>query len=206
MNRLTPPIILSIGFCLATIILAGNKINGANIRADQAESSQMIAEDSELVWKEKSERLEAELIEMIHKANQIGEWEIEGVPLSRELQEYTINTCLEHDLNPIILFRLMHRESRFQEDAIGYNRNGTQDHGICQLNDVSLPFLLERGIDPTESPQENIRAAVYLITYYRDERGHSLEESLACYGEGEVGMLAGRGFEAAIKLLEGVDR
>jgi len=204
LQRLTPPL-LSIGFCLITILWAGAKIDGANTRADQAEAIQTITEASERVWKEKSERLESELIEMIHMANQIGEWEIEGVPLSRELQEYTINTCLEYDINPVILFRLMYRESRFAVDAIGYNRDGTQDYGLCQLNDVTLPFLLESGIDPTESPQENIRAACELISYYRDERGYTMLEALACYGVGEEGFKLGEGLEAAEKLIEGIE-
>jgi len=165
----------------------------------------MVAETSERIWKEKSERLEAELIDMIHTANQIGEWEIEGVPLSRELQEYTINTCLEYNINPVILFRLMYRESRFVVDAIGYNRNGTKDYGLCQLNDVALPFLLERGIDPTESPQENIKGACELISHYRDERGYTTLEAIAAYGVGEAGLMRGEGLEAAEKLLEAVN-
>jgi len=204
LRKLTLPL-LSIGFCLITILWAGTKIGEANIKANRAEASQTVAEAFERVWKEKSERLEAELIEMIHTANQIGEWEIEGVPLSRELQEYTINTCLEYDINPVILFRLMYRESRFNVDAVGYNRNGTQDYGLCQLNDVALPFLLERGIDPTESPQENIRGACELISYYRDERGYTTLEAVAAYGIGEAGLMRGEGLEAAEKLLEAVN-
>lgn len=125
-----------------------------------------------------------------------------NIPLSSELQEYTISICQKKDIDPAILFALMYRESRFQEDATGYNRNGTRDHGLCQLNDVTLSFLADHGIDPTESPQENIRAAVELITYYRDERGYTLLESLAAYGVGEGGMLSGRGFGAAEKLIE----
>lgn len=127
------------------------------------------------------------------------------IPLAPELQEYTVSVCKEGNIDPAILFALMERESRFQEGAIGYNSNGTRDHGICQLNDVTLTFLAERDIDPTESPQENIRAAVELITYYRDKRGYTLLESLAAYGVGEAGMLEGRGFEAARKLIERAD-
>lgn len=124
------------------------------------------------------------------------------IPLEESLQEYTYYRSMEAGIDPNIIFALMWRESRFTVDAIGYNVNGTQDYGLCQLNDVTLPFLSERGIDPTESPQENIRGAIELIAYFRYERGYTMAESLAAYGVGEAGMLSGRGFEAARELIE----
>lgn len=131
------------------------------------------------------------------------EFEPLDISLSVELQELTYLICREKDIDPIIMFRIMWRESRFDETAIGYNRNGTADHGICQINDIAFDFLADRGIDPTESPESNIRAACELITYYRDECGCTLLESLAAYGAGLTGMRNGNGFAAARKLISG---
>lgn len=152
------------------------------------EQSKQIAELSRTISK-----LQSEIDSMKFKPLDIG--------LATDLQEFTYYRSMEAGIDPNIIFALMWRESRFQTDAIGYNANGTQDYGLCQLNDVTLPFLSERGIDPTESPQENIRGTIELLSYFRYERGYTTLESLAAYGVGETGMLRGGGFVAAEKLL-----
>lgn len=124
------------------------------------------------------------------------------IPLDPELKQYTLDVCADYDIDPAILFALMHRESRFQVDAHCIDSNGLESVGLCQINGSTFSFLAARGIDPKGSPEANIQAACELISYYRDERGYTLLQSLAAYGAGERGMLQGKGFAGARMLLE----
>lgn len=123
------------------------------------------------------------------------------IALSPELQQHAYELCKQNDIPYELLIKLMWRESRFQINAIGYNTNGTQDSGLMQINDVNRDWLYEAYELDISQPKDNITAAVVLIRYYLN-KGYTLEESLAAYGAGETGMLNGRGFTAARKLLE----
>ena len=124
------------------------------------------------------------------------------IPLSLELQIHTYNQATRIGIEPEILFALMRRESGFQEDAWVIDTNGFPSHGLFQINEIAFPFLIERGIDPKESPAANITAASEIIFYYLNERNCTLEEALAAYGVGYSNMLKGKGFYAANKLIE----
>lgn len=125
------------------------------------------------------------------------------IPLEAGLQEYVYREARAAELEPDIVFRLMYRESRYQEDAYRIDTNGYESTGLCQINGITYPFLSERGIDPKASPESNIAAAVELITYYRDERGYNLLDSLAAYGAGEGKMYTDQAQRQARELLEG---
>ena len=121
------------------------------------------------------------------------------IPLDLELQEHAVSEARRIGIEPSILFALMYRESRFQTDAWRIDTNGYESVGLCQINGIALPFLIERGIDPS-SPYGNITAACELIGYYLER--FSLKEALAAYAVGESAMLRGRGLEAAEEMIE----
>lgn len=124
------------------------------------------------------------------------------IPLSAELQEFTYFTAMQYGVPYEEVLVMMERESGFNIDAVNVNTNRTMDKGICQINQVALPFLYERGIDPYASPEDNITAACVLYAYYRYELGCTPLEAWAAYGSGYSGMRAGRGIVAARELIE----
>lgn len=126
------------------------------------------------------------------------------IPLSDDLQEQAWKLCRQNDIPYDIFMRLMYRESRYQPDALNYNKNGTYDRSLMQINDANREWLADHyGLD-TNNPYDSIEAAVVILRHYLN-KGYTLEESLAAYGVGEYGaMVQGKGFEAAKKLMEAV--
>lgn len=53
-----------------------------------------------------------------------------NIPLEQSLQEYTINTCSNVGIDPIIVFAVMRRESNYNVNAIG---DGGNSIGIMQI-------------------------------------------------------------------------
>lgn len=153
---------------------------------------------------EDQERREQELLRTISELqSRIEEMEFKplDIELDPELQRYTYYRSLQAGVPPEVIFALMWRESGYQSDAIGYNANGTTDHGLCQINSVNHEWLSQRGID-VNTPTGNIDACITILEIFMEN--YTLEESLAAYGVGESNMLKGKGFEAARKLLENI--
>lgn len=63
-------------------------------------------------------------------------------------------------------------ESRFTEDAVHVNKNGTIDRGLCQINDSCFSFLYNKGlIDNKEQlfdAYRNIDCYIRLMKYHLD--------------------------------------
>ena len=125
---------------------------------------------------------------------------LQDVPLSDELQEHVFAEAERIGIEPMILFRLMERESQFDENAWRLDINGYESWGLCQVNDITADFMRERSINYKTS-KGNITGAAELISYYMNERGCTLLEALAAYGAGYSNMRQGKGFEAARALL-----
>lgn len=109
---------------------------------------------------------------------------IYNIPLSPELQAYTLKLCEESDfVEPEIAFAVMDVESSYQEDCISY----TSDYGLMQLNPVVLGFLnLNTGITDLMDPYQNIRGGIFLLDYYIGKY-HSVNKALMAYHLGEHG-------------------
>ena len=60
-----------------------------------------------------------------------------------DLKEYTSEVCEENDIPYELVLAIIYNESRFQSEATGYNKNGTKDYGLMQLNDITYDFLNE---------------------------------------------------------------
>lgn len=117
------------------------------------------------------------------------------IPLSYDLQKYTYSQCVQYGLEYELVLAIMWRESRFVEDAVNINSDGTQDSGIMQINDINKSWLLEKyGIDDLMDPYQNIRAGTAMLGNFSKKYGE--RAALMAYQYGETGM--------AEKLEEGV--
>lgn len=109
------------------------------------------------------------------------------IPLNQDLQRYTYAKCVERGLEYETVLALMWRESRFELDAVNINKNGTQDSGVMQINDVNKDFLLNNyGIDNLMDPVQNIDAGTILLSMYMNKYGE--HDALMAYQYGENGM------------------
>lgn len=165
-----------------------------------------LADQQESMWTEWNNRTLQHSESSLTQQSEPEEPEFEpfDIPIEPYIQEMVFQITEEYDIDPAIILRLIWRESGGNPDAyVAMDTNGYPAYGLCQLNGIALPYLLDRGIDPTESPEINISAACELIAYYRDECGCTLLESLAAYGTGLTGMRNGNGFTAAQRLISG---
>ena len=116
-----------------------------------------------------------------------GDFYIEEIPLSYELQEYTWNITQELGVPYELLLAIMWHESRFTVDAIGYNTNGTQDSGLLQIDDVNRGWLQEElGIEDLLDPKQNILAGATILSETISKYPENL--ALMSYQYGESGM------------------
>ena len=87
---------------------------------------------------------------------------IYNIPLSKELQQFTYEKCLEYDVDYLMALGLMDAESDFQVDAI----SPTDDYGIMQINKENHDYLndaFNKEIDFLDAKQ-NIEAGVFYLS------------------------------------------
>jgi soluble lytic murein transglycosylase-like protein len=109
------------------------------------------------------------------------------IPMSYELQEYTYQKCEERGLEYELVLAVIWRESRFDASAVNVNKNGTQDSGIMQINDVNKAWLSERwGIEDLMNPYQNIDAGTAMLGGLTDKYG--AHRAMLAYQYGEAGM------------------
>jgi soluble lytic murein transglycosylase-like protein len=108
------------------------------------------------------------------------------IPMSYELQEYTYQKCEERGLEYELVLAVIWRESRFDAGAVNVNKNGTQDSGIMQINDVNRAWLSERGIEDLMDPYQNIDAGTAMLGGLTDKYGAHM--AMLAYQYGEAGM------------------
>lgn len=120
-----------------------------------------------------------------------------NIPLERQYIAYTVTLCESTGIDPAIMFAVMAHESGFNTEAINYNRNGSTDIGLCQINSINWKWLKESGIDVT-NPTGNIKAGVTILSIHLEK--YEIEEALAAYAVGEQAMWngGGRGFSERI--------
>ena len=87
---------------------------------------------------------------------------IYNIPLSKELQQFTYEKCLEYDVDYLMALGLMDAESDFQVDVI----SPTDDYGIMQINKENHDYLndaFNKEIDFLDAKQ-NIEAGVFYLS------------------------------------------
>ncbi|MDR2933611.1 MAG: lytic transglycosylase domain-containing protein [Oscillospiraceae bacterium] len=146
--------------------------------------------DAELMEKQKQQEEEAAAYAVRRSAAHVNMEDFvysPDIPLSEELQRYTYEQCIVNELDYELVLALMWRESRFQLEAVHYNRNGTMDSGVMQINDVNRGWLKkELGITDLLDPWQNIEAGTTLLGRFTRKYGE--HNALMAYQYGESGM------------------
>lgn len=105
-----------------------------------------------------------------------------------DLKEYTHKMCKKNGIEEEYVLAIIYNESRFQADVIGSNSNGTQDWGLMQINDSTLPFLQENAMvnDMSDLLDErmNIYSGIQILKYHKEHTNNS-DDMLLRYQVGE---------------------
>lgn len=116
-----------------------------------------------------------------------------GTParLSTELQDYVYQMCEAYGIpgyEKVILAKL-YCESGYNPNAKHYNKNGTVDSGIAQINSSNHNWLRrELGITNFYDPYQSIQAGVYMYARCLQANGYNEEMALAAYNTGRNGI------------------
>lgn len=106
------------------------------------------------------------------------------IPLSKELQEYTIETSNKFGVPSELMFALMKVESNFKPNLI----SSTNDYGLCQINKINHSRLSkELGIKDFLDPKSSILAGTYIMSGYYQKYNGDLHRMLMAYNMGEAG-------------------
>lgn len=105
------------------------------------------------------------------------------IPLSKDLQLYTYNKCVEYDIpdHYELVLAMMWQESNYTADLI----SKTDDYGIMQINSCNHDWLVDL-LGPTDflDANDNINAGVYVISKLLTKYG-DVHKALMAYNMGE---------------------
>jgi soluble lytic murein transglycosylase-like protein len=105
------------------------------------------------------------------------------IPLSEDLQLYTIKLSEEFNVPYDLLFAIMFVESTFRPHVI----SGTNDYGLMQINRVNHGWLREQhGISNFLCAQQNILSGTIMISALIEQYG-DLHRALMAYNMGSAG-------------------
>ena len=107
------------------------------------------------------------------------------IPLSKDLQLYTYNKCVEYGIpeHYELVLAMMWQESNYTADLI----SSTNDYGIMQINSCNHSWLVDL-LGPTDflDASDNINAGVYVISKLLIKYGDE-HKALMAYNMGEHG-------------------
>ena len=107
------------------------------------------------------------------------------IPLSKDLQLYTYNKCVEYGIpdHYELVLAMMWQESNYTADLI----SSTDDYGIMQINSCNHSWLVDL-LGPTDflDASDNINAGVYVISKLLIKYGDE-HKALMAYNMGEHG-------------------
>lgn len=107
------------------------------------------------------------------------------IPLSKDLQLYTYNKCIEYGIpeHYELVLAMMWQESNYTADLI----SPTNDYGIMQINSCNHSWLVDL-LGPTNflDASDNINAGVYVISKLLIKYGDE-HKALMAYNMGEHG-------------------
>ncbi|HOF02061.1 MAG TPA: lytic transglycosylase domain-containing protein [Spirochaetota bacterium] len=164
--------ILLFGLYIAAVVVIVNFASGNKTKAAYGDdSSERIVEldDSFLEDKKLSsvDRLKIKFLE-----NYIG---------SKHIARSAYKYSLANELEPELMVAIMKIESNFKVKAVNYNKNGSIDRGLCQLN--SFVFSDMR-LKDFFNPDMNIERGAMHIKWCLDQSGNNLIKGLAMYNAG----------------------
>lgn len=107
------------------------------------------------------------------------------IPLSKDLQLYTYNKCVDYGIpeHYELVLAMMWQESNYTEDLI----SSTNDYGIMQINSCNHSWLVDL-LGPTDflDASDNINAGIYVISKLLIKYG-DVHKALMSYNMGEYG-------------------
>ena len=107
------------------------------------------------------------------------------IPLSKDLQLYTYNKCVEYGIpdHYELVLAMMWQESNYTVDLV----SSTNDYGIMQINSCNHSWLVDL-LGPTDflDASDNINAGVYVISKLLIKYGDE-HKALMAYNMGEHG-------------------
>ena len=107
------------------------------------------------------------------------------VPLSKDLQLYTYNKCVDYGIpdHYELVLAMMWQESNYTVDLV----SSTNDYGIMQINSCNHSWLVDL-LGPTDflDASDNINAGVYVISKLLIKYGDE-HKALMAYNMGEHG-------------------
>lgn len=107
------------------------------------------------------------------------------IPLSKDLQLYTYNKCVDYGIpdHYELILAMMWQESNYTADLI----SSTDDYGIMQINSCNHSWLVDL-LGPTDflDASDNINAGVYVISKLLIKYGDE-HKALMAYNMGEHG-------------------
>lgn len=173
---------------------------------DLAQDVKVLSDDISQVAAEREQLMQAKALSVpvsIEVETSVPEPEFApiDIPLDVKLQEHAWELCQQNDIPFEIVMSVAWHESRFQVDAVGYNRNGTTDSGVMQINSCNWQWLYDDHDLDISDPYDNIEAGIHILSMFWSK--YPPEEALTAYAWGEQGMLdAGCIAPSAYRVLE----
>ena len=106
------------------------------------------------------------------------------IPLSEELQIHTCSVAEIYGINPLLVYAVMWRESRFNYDSL--NASGEYSVGLMQINTIWHRERIDRlGLTDITDPYQNITAGIdYLAECINWRCDTTIEWALMAYNGG----------------------
>lgn len=111
--------------------------------------------------------------------------------LSNDLQDWVYQMCAEYGLSghEKLVMAKLYCESSYNPNAKNYNRNGTVDYGLAQINSSNHARLRRTlGITDFMDPYQSIRAGVFMLSESMQRNGYNEQMSLVAYNTGKNGI------------------
>lgn len=90
-----------------------------------------------------------------------------------------------YDISPNLLWAIAKHESGFNPTAVNWNKNGTMDYGLLQVNSVWAGVLgTERWMNLSD-PCENLKTGAWILRQCINKAGYNWK-ALGCYNTGSI--------------------
>ncbi|MCR8641442.1 lytic transglycosylase domain-containing protein [Paenibacillus sp. N1-5-1-14] len=97
---------------------------------------------------------------------------IKDAKLNEDLLEYIWNKCNENHLSYEMFLAMIKVESDFGRIKLNYNKNGTVDKGLMQINSSSLKWLADLANIKNPNPMNDYQSVDMAIAYLVEEKSY----------------------------------
>lgn len=114
-----------------------------------------------------------------------------------------VRACKKNKIPITIVYNLVYHESRWKNYATGYNRNGTVDRGLFQLNSrylytFSRAYFRGRRINPY-NPNHSISVGIRMLAWYKKYFKGNWRKVLYSYNWGMGNVIANRPIPTVVR-------